>query len=179
MSRYLLRADSNENKALSFKLFQFSFQQLHHLSRRVVFAILCHFSDDKDIFCLVLYMHLRQALKLVGWMEEQQEARQDGFGAMACSCAQFQGQGRTKCQQWLSEVWDNLSCLNLCVHSHSVCQHLSLVVTSQTCPKNTIESRVHFVIPRSTLCADTLGSDLKEIQGTACLLFLSNGKPRS
>lgn len=81
--------------------------------------------------------------------------------------------------QWLSVVWDNLSCLNLCVHSHSVCQHLNLVVTSRTCPKNTIESRVHFVIPRSTLCADTLGSDLKEIQGTACLLFLSNGKPRS
>lgn len=30
--------------------------------------------------------------------------------------------------QWLSEVWDNLSCLNLCVHSHSLCQHLNLVV---------------------------------------------------
>lgn len=81
--------------------------------------------------------------------------------------------------QWLSEVWDNLSCLNLCVHSHSACQHLNLVVTSQTCPKNTIESRVHSVIPRSTLCADTLGSDPKEIQGTACLSFLSHGKPRS
>lgn len=30
--------------------------------------------------------------------------------------------------RWLSEVWDNLSCLNLCVHSHSLCQHLNLVV---------------------------------------------------
>lgn len=80
--------------------------------------------------------------------------------------------------QWLSEVWDNVSCLNLCVHSHPVCQHLNLVVTSRTCPKNTMESRVHFVIPRSTLCADTLGCDPKEIQGTACLSFLSHGKPQ-
>lgn len=82
-----------------------SLQQLHHLSRRVVFAILCHFSDDKDIFCLVLYVHLKQALKLVGWMEEQQDVRQNGFGAMGrSSCALSQGQGRTKCQEELARL---------------------------------------------------------------------------
>lgn len=33
----------------------------------------------KTFFCIVLYMRLRQALKLVGWMEENKEARQNGF----------------------------------------------------------------------------------------------------
>lgn len=50
----------------------------------------------ETFFCLVLHVHLRQALKLVGWMEEQQEVRQNGFGAKGCSSKAREGQNASR-----------------------------------------------------------------------------------
>ena len=44
------------------------FKQLHHLPHRVVFAILCHLSDDGDIF-LYCSVHAFEAGLKAGWMD--------------------------------------------------------------------------------------------------------------
>lgn len=132
-------------------------------------------------FCIVLYMQLRQALKLNGWMEKT-EARQCEFEMMSSSSSGcFQGQGRMKCKQELARLepltlWGlggcsgNLSCPNLCVHSHLVCQHSNWLLLLKLAQRITW-SLVFILSLRSTFVR--LGSDLKETQGTTCLLFLS------
>lgn len=154
-----------------FNDFSSLFIELHHLSHRVVFAISCHFSDDEDIFCVVLYAHLRQALKLVGWEKGNKAGwgLSDGFFFFFFFFyGWFPGQGRRKCKQEFAQLepltlcWGNLSCLNLCVHSHLVCQHLNWSLLLKLAQRIT-SSLVFIICHCSASYTDTLGSDLKEI----------------
>lgn len=77
-------------------------KQLHHLSHCVVFANLCHFSDDEDIFCIVLYTHLRQALKLAGWMDGWRKIKRGSDGWSFPELVSRPGKDET--QTWLEPV---------------------------------------------------------------------------
>lgn len=94
-------------------------------------------------------MHLRQALKLVGWVEEQQEARQNGFGAMSCSSSRAQFQGKDEmpsgvCMAWASgsqrsgitsAVW---ICVSIPTQSASTWTWLLLLKLAQRIPSSPV-----------------------------------------
>lgn len=136
-------------------------------------------------FFLFLYcsVHAIEAGLKAEWMDgENKEARQCEFEMMSSSSSGcFQGQGRMKCKQEFARLepltlWGlggcsgNLSCPNLCVHSHLVCQHSNWLLLLKLAQRITW-SLVFILSLRSTFVR--LGSDLKETQGTTCLLFLS------
>lgn len=86
----------------------------------------------------------------------------------------FPGRGRMKRKlgwsRWPSEVSGavgiNLHCWNLDVCSHSLCQHLNWLLTSQTCPKNYHRVWCPFCHYTFHLVTRRL-LDPKETQGTA------------
>lgn len=62
-----------------FNYFSSFFKRLRHLSHRVVSAILCHFSDDEDIF-LYCSVHVFEAGLKAGWVDEGKGGSETEWG---------------------------------------------------------------------------------------------------